>query len=135
MATNKGFFAVELEPFYKVLTLGMNQACLYLIYCCGSGKSNDKTSWSVNALTKYTDISTRKGKAASLSLLNANLIKQLRGGKHPHFQILKGDTEQVWLPNTFITGTGDEVAPIERLRRTGDTVILRLLLTLYAKCN
>jgi len=131
----KGFFAVELNQFYQAADLGMAEACLYLIYCCGSGKSNDTTSWSVNALTTYTKISTRKGKAASLTLLNAKLTKLLKGGKHPRIQILKDDSEQVWLPNTFITGTGDEIAPIERLRRIGDTGALRLLLALYAKCN
>lgn len=135
MANNKGFFAVELESFFKALGLGMNEACLYLIYCCGSGKSNDKTRWSVNALTKYTNIATRKGKAASQSLLKAKLTKQLKRGKHPQFEIVKGDTEQVWLPNTFITGTGEETAPIERLRRTGDPLVMKLLLKLYSYCN
>ena len=134
---NKGFFSVDLEQFHKAAGLGMAEACLYLIYCCGSGKSNDKTSWSVNALNNHTGLkSARKGKLSAERLQEAGLTKQLKGGKHPQFQIIQlKDSEKVWLPNTFVTGTGDEVAPIERLRRTGDIVVLRLLLTLYARCN
>ena len=135
MANSKGFFAVELEKIFDAIDLGINEACLYLIYCVGSGKSNDKTRWSVNALTKYTSIATRKGKKASTRLQDAKLTRQIKGGKHPQFEILKGDTEQVWLPNTFITGVDEEDAPLERLRKTGDPLVFKLLFKLYARCN
>ena len=135
MANSKGFFAVELEKLFEAIDLGINEACLYLIYCVGSGKSNDKTRWSVNALTRYTEIATRKGKKASISLQDAKLTRQIKGGKHPQFEILKGDTEQVWLPNAFITAVDEEDAPLERLRKTGDPLVFKLLFKLYARCN
>lgn len=135
MANSKGFFAVELEKLFDAIDLGINEACLYLIYCVGSGKSNDKTRWSVNALTRYTEIATRKGKKASTRLQDAKLTKQIKGGKHPQFEILKGDTEQIWLPNAFITAVDEEDAPLERLRKTGDPLVFKLLFKLYARCN
>ena len=135
MANSKGFFAVELEKLFDAIDLGVNEACLYLIYCVGSRKSNDKTRWSVNALTRYTSIATRKGKKASTRLQDAKLTRQIKGGKHPQFEILKGDTEQVWLPNAFITAVDEEDAPLERLRKTGDPLVFKLLFKLYARCN
>ena len=130
------FFAVELGMLHKIADMGLNEACLYLIYCCGSGKDNSTTKWSVNALTKYTRISVRRGKKAAEQLNELEYITVLKSGKHPKFRINHNrDNEQVWLPNQFVTGANGEIPPLELLRQTGDPMILKLLIDLYARCN
>jgi hypothetical protein len=114
----------------------MNEFCLYLIYCCGTGKNHERTRWSVNALTKYTNIPRRAGKKAEANLITEGVVIKERDGKHPIFKLeLNPDDEKVWLPNKFIMGAADEVPPLERLRQTGDPLILRLILDFYAESN
>mgnify|MGYP000057300065 CR=1 FL=1 len=138
-SNSKGFFSVNLDEFYKAVDLGMNEACLYLIYSCGTGKKGDLTAWSVTALTKYTEISRRRGKLAQQRLLESGIteiIKTGKGGRHPHTRINQSEcSRHAWLPMTFITGAGKEVAPIEKLRRTGEPLALKLLIAFYDYCN
>jgi hypothetical protein len=39
--------------------------------------------------------------------------------------------EWIWLPNELVTGAQGETPPIERVRRSGDVMLLRLLVDLY----
>jgi hypothetical protein len=102
----------------------------------GSGPDNATTSWSCNALQKYTAISRSRAKIAKTSLISHGLVKQTKTGNLPRYKLLKekGD-ELVWLPNEFVNGTGIETPPLERLRQTADVQIIRLLIDLYAEAN
>ena len=134
--SDSGFFAISRPAFHQVCTLGVNEACLYLVYACGTGKSNDKTSWSNHALTRYTQITRSRAKKAAASLISEKLVKQIKGGKHPRFQLMiKADDERVWLPKEFVRGASKERPPIERLRQTGDVMMFRLIIDFYAKAN
>lgn len=132
-----GFFAVSLDRFYSICDrLGMNECCLYLIYCCGSDQTNTKTSWSVNALSKYTAISVRRGQKAAKLLAEHGHITKTKAGKHPKFTINRDKQgDSIWLPKTFVLGAVDEIPPLELLRRTGDQMTLRLVLDLYWQCD
>ena len=134
---DKGFFAVSLDSFRSVCDrLDMNECCLYLIYCCGSDRTNTKTSWSINALTKYTAISVRRAQKAASLLAKHGYVTKDREGKHPKFTINRDkDGETVWIPKTFVWGASDETPPLEHLRRTGDHMILRLVFDLYWQCD
>lgn len=136
--SDKGFFSVGLDEWHKVCGLGMNEACIYLVQACGTGKTNLDTSWSVHACCNYTGISRGRSKKAQENILNSGceLMTQTKAGKHPRFKFIRAeDTELVWLPKTFIMGAENESPPLERARQTGDVMLLRLLVDLYAATN
>jgi hypothetical protein len=133
----EGFFGVSLDRFQAITDeLGMNECCLYLIYCCGTGKSNVTTRWSVTALEKYTSISRRRGHKAALLLSECGYVTKTKGGQHPIHEIERDkDEESIWLPKSFVMGVGDEDSPLERIRQTDDHLVLRLCVDLYWRCD
>jgi len=133
----EGFFSVSLSRFEAITEdLGMNECCLYLIYCCGTGKSNVTTRWSVNALHKYTRIGVRRGVKSASLLRECGFVTQTRGGKHPIHEIERDkDDECVWLPKSFVMGVANEDSPLERIRQTDDQLALRLCINLYWRCD
>ena len=133
----EGFFSVSISCFEAITEdLGMNECCLYLIYCCGTGKSNVTTRWSVNALHKYTRIGVRRGVKSASLLREFGFVTQTRGGKHPIHEIERDpDHECVWLPKSFVMGVANEDSPLERIRQTDDQLALRLCVNLYWRCD
>ncbi len=103
-----GFFAVSLDQFRKISEQhGMPECCLYLIYCCGSDRTNTHTMWSKHALTKRTSISVRRAQRAEQNLIDGGYVTKLRGGKHPKFRIERSELDDAaWLPMAFIEGWG-----------------------------
>ena len=134
---DNGFFAVSLEAFHAICDeLGMNECCLYIIYCCGSDKTNTKTKWSINALKNRTEISVRRAQKAASNLVDSGYVTKIKGGKHPTFFIKRRqDEDAVWLPKTFVNGANNEIAPLELIRRTGDHMIFRLIVDCYWHCD
>lgn len=136
--TGKGFFSIGRDEWYRVCELGMNEACVYMIQACGTGRTNLNTAWSVNACCTYTGISRGRAKKAQANILRPefDLLTKTKEGKHPRFSFTRDeDSERVWLPKAFVTGAGDEAPPLERIRQTADTMILRLTIDLYAAAN
>lgn len=136
-STKEGFFSISLNRFEAITEdLGMNECCLYLIYCCGTGKSNLTTRWSVTALNKYTRIGVRRGVKSASLLRECGFVSQTRSGKHPIHEIERDkDDECVWLPKSFVMGIADEDSPLERIRQTDDQLALRLCVNLYWCCD
>ena len=128
-----GFFAVSLDQFRKISEQhGMPECCLYLIYCCGSDRTNTHTMWSKNALTKRTSISVRRAQRAEQNLIDGGYVTKLRDGKHPKFRIERSELDDAaWLPKAFVEGAVSENSPLELIKRTGDHMILRLIIDLY----
>jgi hypothetical protein len=136
VADSGGFFSVCLEVFYQAVELGLNEACLYLVYARGTGRGNAESSWSNNALTKYAGVSRGRAIKAQERLLESGLVTKIKGGKHPRFKLsIASDSDLAWMPNELITGVGDEVTVLERVRQTADPMLLRLLVDLYSKAN
>lgn len=133
-----GFFAIGRDEWHRVCDLGVNEACIYMVQACGTGRTNLDTVWSVNACCKYTGISRRRAKKAQGNILNPDhsLLAQIKTGKHPRFRFERDEnSELVWLPTAFVTGIKDESPPLERIRQTADPMLLRLTVDLYAVAN
>jgi len=138
---NRGnFFAIDKSQWAGVCELSINAALLYLLLARGSEKSNRFTSWSANALEKYTGVARGRAKVARSTLLNSEYVNVLSRGKHPKYELPRSigfqeKRDEIWLPNELITGAADEVTGIERVRQTGDVMRLRLLVDLYHQQN
>ena len=59
-----GFFSIDARIWAKAITLGMNEAVAYLVHACGTGRNNEDTSWSTNAVMKYAGIGHIRAKLA-----------------------------------------------------------------------
>lgn len=150
-AKGSGFFAVDRKQWPRVCGLGMNAAVAYLVLARGSDRSNRRTTWSANAIADRTSVSRRRAHAAIDALAAAGIVRQSKGGARPAYELpsvlgvmpkRKGktaaaDTDEpaawVWLPNTLVDGLPEApgASPLERVRQTGDVMILRLLVDLY----
>ena len=84
----KGFFAVDREDFARACDFSINIGVVYLVLACGTGGDNSTTSWSANAVEKYTSISRSRSKRAVESLIREGLINKVKGGKFPRYKIL-----------------------------------------------
>lgn len=136
--TGKGFFSIGRSEWHRVCKLGLNEACVYMIQACGTGQTNLNTAWSVNACCTYTGISRGRAKKAQTNILNPELelMTKTKEGKHPRFLFIRDeDSERVWLPKTIVTGAENESPPLERLRQTADSDLLKLFVDLYAVTN
>jgi len=118
----------------------MNMAIAYLVLCRGTGANNQTTSWSVNSIETHTGISRSRANAAIQKLIEYGFIEQTKSGKRPRYKIDRDSVaktdNQIWLPNELVSGTDKgESPPIERIRQTGDVMLLRLFISLYQKQN
>lgn len=126
------FFAVGREQWATACELGLGPAVALLVLACGSGRDNSTTRWSADAVHRYTGISWRRAVGYIEELVNAGLIDRTKAGKRPSYKIGKPDLQQmIWLPNTLVTGAGQEVPPIARLRQGQDIEFLQTFVELY----
>lgn len=145
-----GFFQIDRRTWARVCDLGMNRAVAYLVQARGTGADNRTTSWSTNAIEKYTGISRGRAKESVQDLVTNGMSKRTRDGSMPRYDLLpfreltgesngvfhaNDDAEPkadwIWLPNELVTGAGDEAPPVELVRQTRDVMTLRLLVDFY----
>jgi hypothetical protein len=83
-----GFFAVDYRTWARVCGLSLNCAVAYLVLARGTGKNNRETAWSVDAIERYTGIARSRARDAIRSLLDAGVVRQIRAGSHPKYDLL-----------------------------------------------
>jgi hypothetical protein len=88
MRHHGGFFAVDRRCWAYALGTGLNGAITYLVLACGTGNGNRRTSWSVQAVEKYTGIGRKRAKTAIEELCREGVLKQVRGGTKPLYDIV-----------------------------------------------
>lgn len=127
------FFAVDRDRFQSAIELGINSAATFLVLACGTGSDNRTTSWSAEAVRRYTGMAWSRAKTAIDSLAAAGLV--IIGGSRTRPRYKLPDSERndlIWLPNALVTGVANESPPIARVRQSRTTDALELLVLLYA---
>lgn len=135
-----GTFCVSPEHISTLMIEDVRTMIAYLVMACGSGGDNTTTSWSAQAISKYSQMRWDKAKEAVDRLLELGIVArddERSKNRHPVYKIMGNATTQdgqIWLPNTLIEGVDEQAAnyPLRRLRESGDTMLLTLLLDLYA---
>lgn len=82
------FFAVDRRTWAQVCGLGINPTVAYLVLACFSARDNRTTDASVNAIERYTGISRGRAKAAIKALIEARVVRCLREGTCPQYDLL-----------------------------------------------
>jgi hypothetical protein len=85
------FFMVDRRVWIKACERGLNQAVAYLVLARGTARDNCTTSWSIDAIERYTGISRRRAKEAVSDLKAAGLIDQLEAGTRPRYRLRKAE--------------------------------------------
>lgn len=140
------FVQIDANVWPYVVDSGLNASVVYLVLACGAGRDNRTTTWSVNAVDKYTGIGRSMAKRAIDVLVELGAISR-RDGTRPTYRIeLLSAVNQapfgieikdpkpawIWLPNTLVTGVSGEFAPVECVRRLQNAKTLALLIALEA---
>jgi hypothetical protein len=113
--TTGGFFAVDSRIWPKICELGMNEPVAYLVQARGTGRDNRTSTWSVEAIERYTGISRHRAAAAIKNLQAKEFTNLLRGGTKPKYELA---------PLSELLGTdprpelsGSEALVIDRIQR------------------
>lgn len=129
------FFAIGSREFDQACKLGMNQAVAFLVMARGTGRDNSTTSWSALSVFNHSGISRRRAQAAIESICSSGLAEIIQTGKNPRYKLRKPEDEKtlLWLPNELITGAGNEIPPITKLRESGELHFLQKFIQLYGQ--
>lgn len=142
----KGLMVVNRDRVREAFELSMNAGVAYLALAAGTRRDNRTTQWSTTSIIKRTSLGRTIAQRAVDQLLSSGLIIKHQGGKTPVYE-LAGVVDpdeyedhdfignKAFLPNALVTGAGNEVPPIERLRQTQDVSLIELLIDLYADQN
>lgn len=142
MNKKEGFFRifksnVDLLAAYEVDALTV---CAYLVVACGTGRDNQTSTWSAEAVRKYVGCRPGTAKQAIERLLQIGVValhpERSKQGR-PVYKVGQGtgpDDLELWLPNTLVKGVEGTGAPYPTalLREGRDVLRIRLLLDLYA---
>lgn len=139
------FFAVDARAWSAVADLGsMNAMVAYLVLARGTHGLQRTTTWSANAIERFTSVHWRLGVAAIAKLIEAGFVEQLAGFQKRQRPIYRlktpreifgaADLEPAWvfLPNAIVDGISDEPTAIELVRQSADKLAMRLFVELYA---
>jgi hypothetical protein len=88
VAENHGFFAIDRRRWAEVSAVGVTGAVAYLVLSRGSGRDNRTTSWSIDAIERYTGISRGRAHKGVQQLVKGGLVSALRGGTKPQYELL-----------------------------------------------
>lgn len=142
------FFQIDRGVWTEVVELGLNAAIAYLVLACGTGRNNHITSWSVNAIENYTGMSRGRAKTAIERLIERGAIAKIKDGSSPQYLLpsfsdlphigMKSNNDSqsrdqnwIWIPNSIVTGVGEEVPPLAKIRSLQEIKTLRLLVAFY----
>lgn len=85
------FFKIDRTIWHRVCALGLNPAVAYFVLARGTGGDNRTTSWSVNAIEKWTSISRAQAAKAIKDLIAAGFVRQIKGGTWPQYSLMAAD--------------------------------------------
>ncbi|WP_241618868.1 hypothetical protein [Rosenbergiella epipactidis] len=135
MASKGDFFTIDKSVFMTACGLSLNAGIAYVIMACGSQGNNRTTAWSVQAVSKYADITRMRAERAIKELESAELARKIKAGSKPLYILAQSpeqtEEDKIYLPNSIVTGVGEEEPPIQRLRQMRDTTYLMVFCLLY----
>ena len=114
----------------------LNLIIAYLVLLAGTGSDQRLTKWSAKACEDHTGLGKPRAKHAIEELIAAGLVKRTSSSTRlmPQYELpeLPADAEPIFLPVALVTGLGNETPVLRRVRETGDTLLLIMLIDLYA---
>ncbi|MFN9090212.1 MAG: hypothetical protein ACK5V0_01555, partial [Alphaproteobacteria bacterium] len=83
------FFVIDAPTFAKVCDLGADAAAAYLALACGTGRDSRTSTWSREAIRKYTGLTWRRARETVDGLKAAGLVVELTpaGAQKPRFDL------------------------------------------------
>lgn len=131
-----GFFAIGLAEWRQACEIGLNPAVAFLVLACGTGRDNQTTAWSANAVQEYGGIRWERAKPAIEQLMSAGLVSlaDTSTKARPRYK-LKISDDRIWLPKNVVMPIAGEEPVVHRLRQVQDVMVLRMFVELYHAQN
>jgi hypothetical protein len=130
------FFAVGKAEWRQACELGLNPAATFLVLACGTGRDNQTTAWSANAVQTYAGIRWERANPAIQALEKAGLLSRADGStkNRPRYKLAISE-DRIWLPSSIVLPLNKETPVVWRLREAQDVLLLRLFVELYDAQN
>lgn len=135
------FFALGRDVWERLQTAKtsnrMNLILTYLVLLAGTGSDHRLTKWSAKACEQYTGVGKPRARHAIAELIAAGLVEHTDTSTHlkPQYRLpeLPREAEPIFLPMQLVTGLADETPVLQRIRETGDALVLIMLIDLYGE--
>lgn len=136
----RSFFAIDRDLWPQLWTLEtanrLNFVMSYLVLLSGTGADHQLTKWSAKAIEEHVGIGKPRGQRAIEELIDHGLVSRTERSTRlqPQYRLpaLDREAEPIFLPVQLVTGLANETPILRRIRETGDALILRMLIDLYA---
>jgi hypothetical protein len=113
----------------------LNLVTAFLVLLAGTGADHRLTRWSARACEEHAGMGKPRAKRAIDELIRAGLVELLDTSTPmaPHYRLPAVDraADPIFLPVQLVTGFGSETPLLRRVRETGDTLLLRMLIDFY----
>jgi hypothetical protein len=124
------------EKLWKAETRNrLNLVTAFLVLLAGTGSDHRLTKWSAKACEDYAGMGKPRAKIAIDELIAAGLAEHTENSSRsfPQYRLAepKASDEPIFLPIQLVTGFGNEIPILRRIRETGDAMALRMLVDLY----
>lgn len=139
-----GNFYVIDKGVWRLVTTGdtmsdqarLNRMIAYLVLACGTGGDQVHTSWSARSIETYTGLGKPRGQAAIEGLMTGSAVVEFApetSRTRPRYRLVQpAQPDPIWLPKALVMGLTAERSVLGRVKDTGDPLLLRLLIDLYA---
>lgn len=114
----------------------LNLITAFLVLLAGTGADHRLTKWSAKACEEYVGMGKPRAKRAIEELIAAGFVERTERSTamRPQYLMpeLPRDVEPIFLPVQLVTGLSNEAPMLRRVRETGDALLLRMLIDIYA---
>lgn len=133
------FFALDREIWSRLWQVPaantLNLVTCFLVLLAGTGGDNRTTKWSAKACEEWAGVGKPRAKEAIRQLILSGILEETETSSpmHPHYRFAesKKEKEPIFLPVEMVTGLGNEVPAVRRIRETNDPLLLRMFVDLY----
>jgi hypothetical protein len=133
------FFALGRDVWERLQTCEttnrLNLLLTYLVLLAGTGSDHRLTKWSAKACEQYVGVGKPRARHAIEELIVAGLMARTDTSTRlmPQYQLpeLPREAEPIFLPIQLVTGFAQETPVLQRVRETGDVMLLIMLIDLY----
>ncbi len=140
VGSGSNFFAVRpdtVEALFAAETGNrLNLVACYLVLAAGTGADHRLTKWSAKACEDHAGVGTPRAKRAIEDLVRAGIVEMTDTSTRtfPQYRLpeIPRDHDPIFLPVQLVTGFGGGTSILRRVRESGDPMLLRMLIDLYA---
>lgn len=132
---HEGCFVICEDALEKACDISLNAGIAYAVIAAGTDRHHVQSTWSAQAVAKYSGMNWRRASEAISALRAAKIITKTRGTKSRPRHHLRKPRKMIWIPTTLVVSANGETPPISRIRQTQQPDILQVGMKIYGAQN